>query len=710
MATITYTVESRPYDHLYDPVYTTSASNDFYRAGPGATNVQRVPNGGNMFSDVPNYPRHELRLADNNELPTHVDQQFSPERAGQGPRNYGNLDMAVTGKHRYKYFKRPIVPFLQSAPPEVLMEPARPDGVGAAGIGAGAGAGAGAGVGAGGGVGGEVAEQQARDGKHTIAVQTDYRDGEAQTDPYTPDYVVKAGERPAVLALSNLTYARGLPAGLAEVEMIERMRQKRAFEESLPPITDEASFELRRKMMEEQELLEWAEREKEIDRIQAERLELLQTAIEARDRENEYVQDQRVEEIRRKKMEEKDRAVAQIQRRRITALRKLTKTRQADQLGKKKRDIITEYADYGSQVYAPVTRKGQHPDRQTRRNVEISSADLNTLGGLSHLESTLSRKVTETVVRQPKAKPARSTAARLELTIARDLERVDKTLRTGELKKPGEEKVELPAWRKRQVRVVRPPTPTVPEDEDEDDDVENAVLLIQKLLRGRAVQNMMFESKERRLELIRELRHDEELMRAEDEAKAEDARLKAAAELEAHQASTVDAIQGEVMSATLDFMAKELVRSRQIEKVNALATEAARHRRMREAAESGKRQAEEALRSRQDLVFRQLQRVHNQTGDSYFDDLIAQVVDHNAAHKAATEVYLKKAAILPGIDEAEAAANPPAAIVRDLVSSFLLPEVERQKVQQQVQLESRRHVEAARSAIEQVAKAVDAAQ
>lgn len=33
-----------------------------------------------------------------------------------------------------------------------------------------------------------------------------------------------------------------------------------------------------------------------------------------------------------------------------------------------------------------------------------------------------------------------------------------------------------------------------------------AVLLLQKLIRGRAVQNVMFEGKERRKELIRELR------------------------------------------------------------------------------------------------------------------------------------------------------------------------------------------------------------
>jgi hypothetical protein len=55
----------------------------------------------------------------------------------------------------------------------------------------------------------------------------------------------------------------------------------------------------------------------------------------------------------------------------------------------------------------------------------------------------------------------------------------------------------MPAWRQKKERVVRPPTPSF-DDEDESDgeeDVQRAVLLLQKLVRGRAVQNVMFEGK-----------------------------------------------------------------------------------------------------------------------------------------------------------------------------------------------------------------------
>jgi len=32
-------------------------------------------------------------------------------------------DAKVSGQNRYKYFRRPIIPFLQQVPPEVLLQP-----------------------------------------------------------------------------------------------------------------------------------------------------------------------------------------------------------------------------------------------------------------------------------------------------------------------------------------------------------------------------------------------------------------------------------------------------------------------------------------------------------------------------------------------------------------------------------------------------------
>ena len=59
---------------------------------------------------------------------------------------------------------------------------------------------------------------------------------------------------------------KGLPAGLAEVEMIERARTKRAWEATLPPLNDVSQLEKRKRMMDEMERKEWALREREIEK------------------------------------------------------------------------------------------------------------------------------------------------------------------------------------------------------------------------------------------------------------------------------------------------------------------------------------------------------------------------------------------------------------------------------------------------------------
>lgn len=79
-----------------------------------------------------------------------------------------------------------------------------------------------------------------------VEVQTMYRESEAQTIPYTPDYALVDGVIPEILLLKDLTYDNGLPIGRKEIEMIAQARAKRETEMNLPPFTDEASLTLRR--------------------------------------------------------------------------------------------------------------------------------------------------------------------------------------------------------------------------------------------------------------------------------------------------------------------------------------------------------------------------------------------------------------------------------------------------------------------------------
>ena len=90
---------------------------------------------------------------------------------------------------------------------------------------------------------------------------------------------------------------------------------------------------------------------------------------------------------------------------------------------------------------------------------------------------------------------------------------------------------------------------------------EQAILLIQRLLRGRSRQNEMYEGKEKRLALIEELLIVANVKPLTEEEKEE--RL-----LEAHEERLKDAIleniQGSVIARTTDMLAKELVRFKQV--------------------------------------------------------------------------------------------------------------------------------------------------
>lgn len=595
----------------------------------------------------------------------------------------------ITGPNRYKYFRRPIVPFLHSVPPEVLLAPSTVEQNPL-----------------------EPPDEGIDGGTKTVAVQTKYRDSEAQTDPYTPDYTVRPGEEPEILTLASLSYGKGLPAGLAEVEMIERARQKRDFEAALPPITDEASFEMRKKMMEDQELKEWAHREAEIDKLQEERLSLLHAAIHERDQENEFLSEQRIEALRQRKLEEKDQAIAAIQQRRIKVLRKLSKARKqaTPALDPPKRDIIAEYASYASRVYAPITRQGQHPDKASER-FEVKKTEIQTtLGGLTFLESTLPPKLTMTNTSKPRKKAAKSAKERSAQVVAGHLQRMDDMIKTEKLSKSGKAADSaplLPSWRRRAEKTERPQTPTLPDESEESEEQTLALILLQKLIRGRAVQNMMFEGKERRGELIAELRESEQELADLESTKKEDALNQQAERGIQVLEGAMDTLQGEAISATLDFLSKELVRKNEQERLRGIASDAQKIRTKREAEEGGRRQAEENLRAREDMMYRQVMRVHQGTAESYTQELLAEKTDEVAHTQAVAEVTGNAAAVAPVANLAGASEEEQDGTIRDLVASFLLPEVERHRVRQQIQEEEKRFVDAAHKSIQQIVQDVE---
>lgn len=225
--------------------------------------------------------------------------------------------------------------------------------------------------------------------------------------------------------------------------------------------------------------------------------------------------------------------------------------------------------------------------------------------------------------------------------------------------------------------VTRAPTPCVfqPEGDDEDE----AIALLQRLLRGRAMQNQMFAGKQRNINLISELRVEED----------------PPAEVDGHDSSkmlytAVDTIQGEVISGALNFISKEVVRVHDYRKIDKMVWIADQKRRIREAEESGRRQVDDALRKKNEQQFARNQETHASTADTFLDAILDDAVDEVAEGLARKENKLKSNYLDGMLDDFEEKFDDDENAAQDLVANFLLPEVERQLQDRRAMLEDRR--------------------
>ncbi|NXQ23469.1 CFA91 protein, partial [Alaudala cheleensis] len=237
----------------------------------------------------------------------------------------------------------------------------------------------------------------------TLGTQTDYRDGEAQTDPYSPEYVVRSASVPEILALATLTWGRGLPAGQAEMEIIDRIREKRAWEAALPPMDSPSNIAKRLKMMEEMERKEWAYREEEIDRLQKVKMEVFKKLLQRREENQNELNAMRLSNHWQNHQRAKEEKIRKTQRACALMLRKLIAKRK-NWMGKlERRDIIKEYNDFSSQTYAPLSRIGFFPDSNSDYYA-VKNFYLNTFAGLCELEASVQHSVLQIKTEAPKAK------------------------------------------------------------------------------------------------------------------------------------------------------------------------------------------------------------------------------------------------------------------------------------------------------------------
>ncbi|CAI8024855.1 Cilia- and flagella-associated protein 91 [Geodia barretti] len=732
MATYTQTVHkpfvrpSRTYDYLYDPNFTVSSEQDHakeaFKAHTSIDRIHCVPQFRTMFSVLRHYPRQRVTLDSTDPVPRHVPRVWRgyPERHRQTLLQFKKFNYApdlpvpektyenpeAGGRNRYHYFRRPIIPFLPQMPPSVLLAPTRVNPAAPPGTGYGA-------------RGGTVSGG----GVKSVGVQTDYRDSETQTEPYSPEYLVRPGSQPELLTLASLCYGKGLPAGLAEVEMIERAREKRRWEEGLPPIDDPNQLERRRAMMEEQERREWEHRENEIRLLQEERMALVEETMRQREAEQQELNERRLEHLWSKHRSEGERKLRRLRANHVKSLRQLSGKVAKVTSRSRGRNIIQSYTNFDSEasaivfpththtyilytfymtVYAPMTRTGVFLDAGSEKNT-VHSMLTNTLEGLLDLEASLPAFITQPRVCAPeRERKVCGLAARQKVKLGRILDQVHCDI-IAERQAGQQTPRPLRLLQKVEKPVPRPPTPTCLAPPPGVEEREQAVVLLQRVIRGRSRQAKLYAAKEQRADLIRELRTTHALQSPEQAQKRQEKKDILSKQthklVEEHREAVVsDAVEeGAALCVgdQLDFLQKELERLQEERRVHAFLLLAERQRRMREAEESGRRQREERLRRIHDELFKQTVRVHSGTVDSFLEDVILSSVERTADQEAREEVRRQADTINTIAHQFVHTEVTGKELAAELVYSFLLPEVERQTTREKVQRDQRRHLLAA---------------
>ncbi|XP_014665017.1 PREDICTED: protein MAATS1-like isoform X2 [Priapulus caudatus] len=679
---------SRTHDYLYDPLYTTSSERDHARSSTKAQTslerVKRLPKYGTMFSELRHHPRFSVELDSTDPVPPWIMRDWRGTNE-----QMGSSEQHITGSERYKFFRRPLIPFIQQTPAGVVLDQTgRGDGM--------------------------LLQQQPEEPQHsdsktrTVYVQTDYRDSETQTYPYSPGYHIQPGSNPEILTLSTLAWGHGLPAGLAEVEMIERARAKRAWEATLPPISDPTQLHKRQHMMEEMEREEWAFRETEIYRIQEARLTTLKRLLKDREKQNLQLNKKRLDKMWSKKQNVKEEKLKHIQAEHVKAMRKLLEKRK-QVLGRPlKRDIVQDYSNHGSQTYAPICRNGVFQDVNADQ-YRVKSKYLDSYSGLLELEAFLPDNVLEPSITPPKPKfTDKDGFVKRAFRREKELDEVYAAIKK-EQQAPTPVKSAPRYLQKIEKPVPRPPTPTVSIPCEEEEQRELAVILLQRVVRGRAIQNMMYEGKGRRAELIDELRSTHALQTAEQQVKKLDRQatmalqrhIKLLENKEYRIDEVLSEMEGGAIAGMLDFLSKELIRLQEERRIHALAMLAERERRMREAEESGRRQVEERRRREEDEIFKQLIKVHQDTVDTYLEDVILQTVENTADQQARSDIQKMAHHINDVAYDVEERMSllEREDLVAELVHSFLLPEVQKQMSREKVKAQQRQYLVGAHNAL-----------
>ncbi|GFG32380.1 hypothetical protein Cfor_04360 [Coptotermes formosanus] len=307
-----------------------------------------------MFSDA--YPRCMMILKHPDRLPPSFHRTWAQHQRALKKNKKTPTD--IDGVDRFRFFHRPLVPFLQPAVTTMTFRT----------------------------VATEKRSEQILEAAPRIqnrGTQTDYRESESQTTPWAPPVYTRCSSTPEVLMLANLSWGHGLPAGMQEVEIIERARIKRAWESAVPGSGNPKSIERMRNIIDTLERDEWLFREKEIQTIHNMRLDMARQLLQKSQHEEIQRLNTRLQHCWTAKQQEKDRKIEKIRLDHSRELRKLSLRHKDSSMKYREGSVLKEHTGHRSELYGPRMHFGEH----TKRRHEVINVCSRFLTGIKGLES-----------------------------------------------------------------------------------------------------------------------------------------------------------------------------------------------------------------------------------------------------------------------------------------------------------------------------------
>ncbi|KAJ8259905.1 hypothetical protein GJAV_G00174790 [Gymnothorax javanicus] len=331
----------------------------------------------------------------------------------------------------------------------------------------------------------------------SVDTQTMYCDSDTQTKLYTPRYVPKPGTPPELLTFDSLKTGHGLPAGLSEMEKLEFARRRKAQVALLPPFNDLERLAKREKMMIKIERERWTCRENLIQRQHGAQLIQLSRNLWQRGTQRQLVADKRLENCFSQLQQDKATKIKKLHKGYFSALRRLTDTKRTVGGVLDTPKIMKEYSAAAKQVFRPCLHKSHTLDLDALLKT-VKNKYLSTDEGLKKLEDNIPASVIDLRIDAPKPKSFEGFVKRAD-HLQLKLMRIHQTL------KAGKQKVEERPHRfLGQVKKPRFPHLLAEHLPEEDAEDNLPIIFLQKALKGTSVMALVYEGKEKRLDLIQQ--------------------------------------------------------------------------------------------------------------------------------------------------------------------------------------------------------------